>query len=128
MRTLEKLTIKNFKSIREQTLELERLNIFIGANGAGKSNLIQVFRFLREIQQQNLANYTLERGVESLLYFGRKNSKFMEFYLEFVEGNRSNAYCIQLSPTDEGALVVNRETIYNRLVAMGENVVRGCFG
>jgi len=36
MRTLEKLTIKNFKSIREQTLELGRLNVFIGGNGAGK--------------------------------------------------------------------------------------------
>ena len=36
MRTLEKLTIKNFKSIREQTLALGRLNVFIGGNGVGK--------------------------------------------------------------------------------------------
>ena len=49
MRTLEKLTIKNFKSIREQTLALGRLNVLIGANGSGKSNLIEAFRFLREI-------------------------------------------------------------------------------
>ena len=52
MRTLEKLTIKNFKSIREQTLALGRLNVFIGGNGAGKSNLIEVFSFLREIVNQ----------------------------------------------------------------------------
>jgi len=58
MRTLEKLTIKSFKSIREQTLALGRLNVFIGGNGAGKSNLIEVFRFLREIVNQNLADYT----------------------------------------------------------------------
>jgi len=32
MRTLEKLAIKNFKSIREQTLALGRLNVFIGAH------------------------------------------------------------------------------------------------
>src|SRR6266478_1165542 len=57
MRTLEKLTIKNFKSIREQTLALGRLNVFIGGNGAGKSNLIEAFRFLREIVNQNLAGY-----------------------------------------------------------------------
>jgi len=43
MRTLEKLTIKNFKSIREQIIEPGLLNIFIGGNGAGKSNLIEVF-------------------------------------------------------------------------------------
>lgn len=112
MRILEKITIQNFKSIREQTLELERLNVFIGANGAGKSNLIQVFRFLRELQQQNLANYSLERGADSLLYFGRKISRFMEFYLEFAEARHSNAYRIRLSPTDEGALVVNEEIVY----------------
>ncbi len=112
MRTLKKLTIKNFKSIRDQTLELERLNIFIGANGSGKSNLIQVFRFLREIQQQNLATYSLERGADSLLYFGRKASNFMEFFLEFVENDLSNAYRIRLAPTDEGTLIVNREVVY----------------
>jgi len=112
MRTLEKLTIKNFKSIREQTLELDRLNIFIGANGAGKSNLIQAFRFLREIQQRNLATYSLEQGADSLLYFGRKTSKFTEFFLEFAENDLSNAYRIRLSPTTDGALVVNEETVY----------------
>ncbi len=36
MRTLENLTIKGFKSIREQTLELGSLNVFIGGNGAGE--------------------------------------------------------------------------------------------
>jgi predicted ATPase len=112
MHGLEKLTIKNFKSIREQSLELERLNVFIGANGAGKSNLIQVFQFLREIQQRNLATYSLQRGADSLLYFGRKTSRFMEFYLEFSEDDISKAYRIRLSPTDEGALIVDQETFY----------------
>lgn len=112
MRTLEKITIQNFKSIREQILDLGKLNLFIGGNGAGKSNLIQAFRFLREIAQQNLANYSLERGADSLLYFGRKMSKFMEFHLEFGDQNVSNAYRIRLSPTDENALVVNQETVY----------------
>ena len=112
MRTLEKLTIKNFKSIREQTLELGRLNVFIGANGAGKSNLIQVFRFLREIAQQNLGNYSLTKGIDALLHFGRKNSRFMEFYVEFGEGDLSNAYRVHLMPADDGTLVVSQETVY----------------
>ena len=110
MWTLEKLTIKNFKSIREQTLELDRLNIFIGANGAGKSNLIQAFRFLREIQQRNLATYSLQRGADSLLYFGRKTSPFMEFVLEFSEDDLRKTYSIRLLPTDEGALIVGQES------------------
>ena len=110
MRTLEKLTIRNFKSIREQTLELGPLNIFIGANGAGKSNLIQVFRLLREIQQRNLATYSLQRGADSLLYLGRKASQFMEFSLEFSEDDVRRTHGVRLVPTDEGALIVGQET------------------
>lgn len=112
MRILEKITIENFKSIRKQSLALGSLNVFIGANGSGKSNLIQVFRFLREIQQQNLATYSLERGADSLLHYGRKVSWSMELYLEFTEGNVSNAYRIRLSPTDQGALIVSQEIVY----------------
>ena len=78
MRTLKKLTIKNFKSIRQQTIEPGLLNIFIGGNGVGKSNLIEVFRFLREIVNQNLAGYTAQKGgADKLLHFGRKKSSQM---------------------------------------------------
>src|SRR5208337_4063782 len=100
MRTLEKLTIKNFKSIREQSLILGKLNVFIGGNGAGKSNLIEIFRFLREIVNQNLAGYTgIKGGADKLLYFGRKRSREMSFSLEFGEANTSNAYSIELVGT-----------------------------
>ncbi len=112
MRLLEKITVENFKSIRNQTLELGRLNVFIGGNGSGKSNLIQALRFLREIAQQNLANFSLQRGADNLLHFGRKVSKFMEFFLEFGGEGLSNGYRIRLAPTDDGTLVVEQETVY----------------
>ena len=48
--SLDRLTIKGFKSIRElKDFELRDLNIFIGGNGSGKSNLIEFFRMLRNI-------------------------------------------------------------------------------
>lgn len=113
MRTLEKLTINNYKSIRDQALELGALNLFIGGNGSGKSNLISVFRFLREIVTQNLAAYTAKKGgAETLLYFGRKTSKAITLKLEFSEGKRSNAYRIELTPTDDDGLTVSSEIVY----------------
>jgi predicted ATPase len=113
MRTLEKLTIKNFKSIREQTLALGRLNVFIGGNGAGKSNLIGAFRFLREIVNQNLAGYTgIKGGADSLLYFGRKMSPEMSFFLEFSEGNTANAYLVKLQGTNDDSLTISEETAF----------------
>ena len=113
MRKLEKITVKNFKSIREQELALGTLNVFIGGNGAGKSNLIEVFRFLREIVNQNLAGYTaLKGGSNTLLYFGRKRSPEMEVFLEFAEGNTSNAYRVKLCGTDDDSLIVLQEIAY----------------
>lgn len=113
MRTLEKLTIKNFKSIRDQTLALGSLNVFIGGNGSGKSNLIQVFRFLREIVNQNLAAYTgTKGGADSLLYFGRKCSPEMSFFLEFGEGHISNAYRVVLGGTDDDDFVISNEIAF----------------
>jgi len=46
---IEKITIKNYKSIREQIdFELKPVNILIGANNSGKSNFLDAFAFLRD--------------------------------------------------------------------------------
>jgi predicted ATPase len=110
VRTLEHITIRGFKSIRDQTLALGPLNLLIGANGAGKSNLIEVFRLLREIVTQNLAAYTaIKGGPDALLHFGRKATPRLHLSLEFVEGTRSNGYTIELAPTEGNELVVHSE-------------------
>ncbi len=114
MRTLEKLTIKGFKSIREQTLELDRLNVFIGGNGVGKSNLIGAFRFLHEVINQRLSKYVATRGgADSILHFGRKTTPELEFFLEFGDGATANAYRLRLEGTDESGLVISSETSYH---------------
>jgi predicted ATPase len=113
MRKLEKLTIKSFKSIREQVLELGLLNVFIGSNGAGKSNLIEAFRFLREIVNQNLAGYVgVKGGADTLLYFGRRKSPEMSFRLEFGEGDTANAYFVRLTGTGEDSLLIAEEAAF----------------
>ena len=38
---LQKLKILGFKSVKAATLDFGRVNIFIGANGSGKSNLLE---------------------------------------------------------------------------------------
>jgi predicted ATPase len=43
------IKIKGFKSIKELDLEMQPINVLIGANGSGKSNFISVFRLLENI-------------------------------------------------------------------------------
>ncbi|HYK03678.1 MAG TPA: AAA family ATPase [Thermoanaerobaculia bacterium] len=114
MRKLETLTVENFKSIRKQTLRLGALNVFIGGNGSGKSNLVETFRFLREIVNQQLSAYTLRKGgADTLLYFGRRTSPTMKFRLEFSEKpTTSNGYSVTLAGTNDDSLIVAAETAY----------------
>ena len=58
MSSLNSLTITGYKSIRDlRKFKLNNLNVLIGANGAGKSNFIGLFRLLNEMYQQNLQVY-----------------------------------------------------------------------
>jgi predicted ATPase len=85
MRELERIEITGYKSIRELQLDLEPLNVLIGANGAGKSNLISVFQLLNEIVRENLSRYVVQAGgADAFLYYGRKTTDQIELILTFA--------------------------------------------
>jgi predicted ATPase len=113
MRTLETLTIRNFKSIRDQTLKLGPLNVFIGGNGSGKSNLIEVFRLLRAIVDEKLAEYTaIKGGADTLLYFGRKQSASMMINVTFADLETSDGYIVYLVGTQNDGLAIGTEPAF----------------
>ena len=69
-RKIDKITIKGFKSIRELVdFELRDLNVIVGANGAGKSNFIQVFKMLRAMASGALQDYVVRHGGANALFF-----------------------------------------------------------
>src|SRR5271155_4013411 len=43
---LEKLNVRGFKSLESVEIELGQVNVFIGANGSGKSNLLEAVSVL----------------------------------------------------------------------------------
>jgi predicted ATPase len=47
--SLKKVFIKNFKSLHDCEIDIGKLNVVVGANASGKSNLIEAFRLLRKI-------------------------------------------------------------------------------
>jgi predicted ATPase len=51
---LKKLQVQNFKSIWFDTIELGQLNIFIGENGSGKSNLLEALAVMSAAKQERL--------------------------------------------------------------------------
>lgn len=58
---LKKLIVERFKSIRAATLEFGRVNIFIGGNGAGKSNILEAIGILSASIDRGLGDTDLSR-------------------------------------------------------------------
>jgi len=107
-RKVDKLVIDNFKSIRHLELELRDINILIGANGVGKSNFIAFFRMLNSFVEKEFQRYVRrEGGANNLLYFGRKNSEFIEGKVYFYP----NSYEFKLIPDNQDTLFFEYERV-----------------
>lgn len=67
---IESLTIESFKSIQSVTLEPGQVNVFIGANGSGKSNLLEALAVLSAAASGKVDQSTLVwRGCRASNYF-----------------------------------------------------------
>ncbi|HWP30271.1 MAG TPA: AAA family ATPase [Fimbriimonadales bacterium] len=88
---IRKIRISNFKSFENIEVELGDFNILIGANASGKSNFIQVFRFLMDIPTHKLDNaISMQGGVEYLRNINIGSSKCLS--LEIVSDNKFARY------------------------------------
>lgn len=61
---VQQVTIQNFKSIADLTLELGRINVFIGENGSGKSNILEAIAMGSAAAENKLDNeFLTSRGI-----------------------------------------------------------------
>jgi predicted ATPase len=80
---VQRLILRNFRSFKEVDMELRPLNIVVGANASGKTNLVQVFRFLRDIARHGLENaVALQGGAEYLTNLNSPGAR--ECHIEIV--------------------------------------------
>ena len=62
---IERLRVTNFRSFRELELELSPLSVLVGANASGKTNFVQLFRFLRDVANEGFESaIALQGGAE----------------------------------------------------------------
>jgi predicted ATPase len=115
---IRKISISGFKSIRElRGFELRDLNVIIGANGSGKSNLVQLFQMLMAMSRKGLQKFVLENGgADNFLHNGPKNTPAISMEFEFMSDSQfskgSNFYRFELTPTVEDTFLVSEERKY----------------
>lgn len=63
---IKSIKAENYKSIKSLELELGRVNVFIGENGAGKSNILEVFALAGAAVARKLDNeFLVSRGIRA---------------------------------------------------------------
>lgn len=117
MARLEKLSVKGFTSIRSlEDFPLADSNILIGANGSGKSNFLELFKFIRafaklplpKLNHADVKSYVLDAGTATdLLYKGKDSAQHIDITLHFGE----IVYCFSLVPTQDDLLRIESERI-----------------
>ena len=64
---IKKVSIRNFKSIKETDIYFAPFTMIVGSNASGKSNLINVFRFIGSIATDGIDNaIALQGGIPYL--------------------------------------------------------------
>lgn len=124
---------KNYKNINIENngVNFENLNVFIGSNGSGKSNLVNIFRFLKDSIEDVSAE---DRGVSSfddavsalggerMLDFNLKRPANVEFRFKFSPTDispKGGALDIHLFIQKIGKVSNNYEALYDAVPAKG---------
>lgn len=98
MLKLNKISLEGFKSIRQcRDLKLDKLNVLIGANGSGKSNLISFFSLLNAAMRGELQVHVGRHGAaHSLLHNGPKVTSAISASLQFEGESETDLYAFRL--------------------------------
>jgi predicted ATPase len=86
---LTKVKIERFMSLNSVEFEVGQLNVLIGANGAGKSNVLSLFDLVGSIIEQRLRLWIAQHGqLDRLSFGGSKQSPDFSFELDFANGRQ----------------------------------------
>lgn len=85
---IQKISIKNFKSVHSNEMELGRFNVLIGENGSGKSNILEAIAFGGAASANLLSNeFLASRGIRvtkpELMFSGFKLNEEKAIHLYF---------------------------------------------
>jgi predicted ATPase len=80
---LDTLRVKGFRSLADATVKLSPLQVVIGPNGVGKSNVLSALRLLQAIARQGLRSYTGGVVLDQLFFRGFDHTKHIELEAEF---------------------------------------------
>ncbi len=98
---ITKITIRNFKNLKNVTIKPKKFNVLIGPNGSGKTNFLEFFKLLRKIYVERNPYPFLEwDGYENVVW-NHQRSLPIEFEIENLESTTLTEFLKKYSLVDE---------------------------
>jgi predicted ATPase len=119
MNIFETIYVHGFRRLYDVDLKLKPLNVVIGANGSGKTSLLDVFSLLASSASGRLKETMsdlsgIDANLTNLLTAKGDKARFMAFHLTMgVQGHNPIEYRIALSPVGVG-YEISDETLTQR--------------
>jgi len=108
MNMFENIHIQGFRRLYDVDLKLKPLNVFIGANGSGKTSLLDVFSLLASSASGRLKETMSDLGgidsnLTNLLTAKGEKARFMAFHLAMeLQGHNPTEYRVAMTPVGVG--------------------------
>ena len=109
---LKQIKIRGYKSLKDQEFDLGMINVLIGPNGGGKSNLISFFKMINFMLSGNLQLHIARSGgADSLLFYTSKTTLQIESTLTFEREAGTNTHYMRLVHAAQDTLIFADEWI-----------------
>lgn len=111
------LKLKNWRNFREADVPFADTTYLLGANASGKSNLLDVFRFLRDVsktQGGGLQKAIADRGgISKLRCLHARREPEVRIELEIEDGDTKWNYTLAFKPEGKGAqrIIISKEEV-----------------
>jgi len=108
---ITRLRVRNYRSLAEVDIHLAPLTVLVGQNGTGKSNVVDVLRFVRDSLTRGLDAAVLDRhGMSAIRRWSGKGRPFdVHIQLSLRGQNWSGEYGFTLGSERRGEYRVKRE-------------------
>ena len=107
---------RNFKSLRDVDFSLGPLNVLVGPNMGGKSNILDLFRFLYECWSPQFGPgnaLTRRQGIDEVLWKGSQD-RVLSIAIQFLEAarlGREFKYELEIAAGAGGYFTIQKETL-----------------
>ena len=105
------INVKNFKSLKDFTMPLGQFNVLIGSNGSGKTNVLELFKFVNlyvSPEKTPAYPFAMWGGYKNLIWSGKEGSP-IELTVDYKIDGYEIVYESEIRGSSSGRLVIQEE-------------------